>query len=426
MTLRPAGRQDLVSLVAAPLVDREHLRVPFMVAHVVAYGAGVVAMSPLFGPVDSFGRAMAVVYAAVLIAAIVAWIRGTAPFASFLLVDAIATGTVPLLTGQHPASVHVTLVVVVFAAAVSSPGRMAWLIAVVAGSLALGGVIFGPPQSAIPVTAEQVWAMESAGTWVGLGVGAMAIVILLRLLRASQDRQRAALEAERQSNLLQQRFIAMVSHELRTPLTSVRGFADVLVDPDIELDPGERVEFTEAIAAQAGHLTRLVDDVLVVLRIQAGKLSVRSEAVDVADRIQVALQMTVIADGKSVDHQVERGLTARADPDRLVQVVRNLVENASRYGGSAIRLSAARRGGRIQIVVEDDGVGVPADMTEAVFDEFVQVGNPAERVSAGFGLGLPIARRLVVAMGGSIELEPSDMGGARFVIGLAAQESSIS
>jgi signal transduction histidine kinase len=107
-----------------------------------------------------------------------------------------------------------------------------------------------------------------------------------------------------------------------------------------------------------------------------------------------------------------------ADADRLMQVVRNLVENGLKYGGDHVKVSARRTGERVQVRVEDDGVGIPTNMAEAIFDDFVQVGAPAERASSGFGLGLPISRRLVEAMAGAIRFESSPLGGACFVVDL--------
>ncbi len=407
-----------MTIPTAPLVAAERIRTPFLLAHIVAYGGGgiVLARSSSGG---SFAWALMAYYFLLTLVAVFAVATRRHFLRTFLLADAVTLPVVPIITGQHPASVHVALLVIVLTAAVTLPHRWVLAVASVGGLVAVAGLVLGEHEPLASLTDAQVADSETMAMVVGLATGAIAATVFSRLLRGSMLSQAEALAAEQRSSALQQQFIAMVSHELRTPLTSIRGFAEILNDDGAGISEGERSEFMHAITTQSAHLSRLVDDVLVVLRIQSGKLVVRTDTVALGPVIDTAIAMVAPDTGSIV---LGPGLDAKviADGDRLVQVTRNLIENALKYGGGTVQLSASSGPNGVWLVVEDDGPGVPAHMTEAVFDEFVQLGRPAERVTAGFGLGLPIVRRLVSAMDGSIWYTDSVLGGAGFVVELHA------
>lgn len=401
------------------LVPVERVRIPFLWAHVAAFGGGAVAMALSARPLTAVPLMFVAYYLVVAGSAAIAIARRKAPMGSLMLVDAITMPSVPILTGQEPASVHLALLVVVLTAAVTLPFRRLLVVGAVALTGAGVGLVVGSHPPLLGLSPEVVAASETMGVVVGLATGGLAVTILTALLRESMQRQADALAAEQRSAQLQQQFIAMVSHELRTPLTSIHGFAELLSNDRERLSAGEIDEFTEAIAHQSAHLARLVDDVLVVLRIQSGRLSVRSETVRLSDAASAALDMVAVPAQRSVVLGSGLDLEVRGDRDRIIQVLRNLVENGLKYGGNVVSVSASRFGAVARVVVEDDGPGIPDHMVERVFAEFVQVGRPAERVTSGFGLGLPISRRLVGAMGGDLWYTPSRLGGAGFVVELA-------
>jgi signal transduction histidine kinase len=408
-----------VTFPTAPLVAAERIRTPFLLAHIVAYGGGGIVLASSTSRDGSFGWVMVAYYLLLAAIALVALVTGRHFLRTFLVADAVTLPVVPIITGQHPASVHVALLVIVLTTAATLSLRWVLAVAAVGGVAAVVGMLLGEHEPLATLTDEQVTGSETMGMVIGLLAGAVAVTVLSRLLRGSMVSQAEALAAEQRSSALQQQFIAMVSHELRTPLTSIRGFAEILTDDGDHLSEVERSEFMHAITTQSAHLSRLVDDVLVVLRIQSGKLAVHNESLALAPVIDTAIAMVGQHSGAIV---LGAGLDTRvmADADRLVQVTRNLIENALKYGGGTVMLSASTGSHGVRLVVEDDGPGIPAHMAEDVFDEFVQVGKPAERVASGFGLGLPIVRRLVAAMDGSIWYTDSGLGGAGFVVQLHA------
>ena len=409
-----------VPATTQPLVDAERVRVPFMVAHVFAYTGGVAMFAGTLDGFRSVASMLVVGYLAIAVCALVALFTRAAPLGAFLIADAITVPLIPLLTGQHPASVHVTMLVLVLAAASMTRYRVVVFIGIIEVLGFAAGVATQDEEPLAAMPAAQIERSELGGMVIGAAVGVIAIIVLASLLRTSLATQAAALAAEQRTNALQQRFVSMVSHELRTPLTSIRGFAEVLAEDGDELTDLERTEFTEAIAQQSVHLSRLVDDVLVVVRIDAARLSVEREPVDLADTIYAAQSMITVPESKRVQTGSVTAMSVLGDRDRLVQVVRNLIENGLKYGGEMVRVHATSTGTGVRLVVEDDGPGIPENLIEDIFDEFVQVGRPAERVTAGFGLGLPIARRLVQAMDGRIWAERSELGGASFVVDLPA------
>ncbi|MGF1666242.1 MAG: sensor histidine kinase [Acidimicrobiia bacterium] len=406
-----------MTLPTAPLVAAERIRTPFLLAHIAAYGGGGIVLAWSTSRDPSFGWVLVGYYLVLASAALFALVTGRHFLRTFLLADAVTLPVVPIMTGQHPASVHVSLLVIVLAAAATLSFRWVLAVAAVGGLVAVVGLVLGEHDPLAWLTEAQVTSSENMAMVIGLLTGAIAVTVLSRLLRESMVSQAEALAAEQRSSALQQQFIAMVSHELRTPLTSIRGFAELLSDDRAGISDEERTEFMHAISTQSAHLSRLVDDVLVVLRIHSGKLAVRTESLVLGPVIETAIAMVGPSSGSIV---LGSGLDAWviADGDRLVQVTRNLVENAMKYGGGTVMLSASTGPFGVRLVVEDDGPGIPSHMAEAVFDEFVQLGKPAERVTAGFGLGLPIVRRLVSAMDGAIWYTTSRLGGAGFVVQL--------
>lgn len=215
-------------------------------------------------------------------------------------------------------------------------------------------------------------------------------------------------------------FVAMTSHELRAPLTVIRGFTRTLLRGDIELDAVERHRLVEVVDRQSARLARLVDDLLTASRMDAGMFDLVTAEHDPAELLRRWAEEWV-AEPARVELRLGGDLPViRTDADRLAQVVRNLVDNAVRYGaGSQVLVAARRDGDDLVVEVRDQGPGIPPADLPHVFERFRQAGTPADH-RAGMGLGLYITHRLVTALGGTIAVESRVGKGTSFAVRLPA------
>ncbi len=211
-------------------------------------------------------------------------------------------------------------------------------------------------------------------------------------------------------------FLAAVSHELRTPLTAVVGLAHELRDQTSDQDD-EMGEFVGIIAEQSGELANLVEDLLTAARADTGNLEVVAKRLDVASELEAALG-GVMAAARQVAIDVPPRLSVFADPVRLRQIVRNLIVNAHRYGGTDVRIEAKPGSGVVVIVVSDDGEGVPAGLEELIFGRYER-GGASVTQPGSVGIGLAVSRELAELMGGALTYERA-AGRTRFVLRLPA------
>jgi two-component system OmpR family sensor kinase/two-component system sensor histidine kinase BaeS len=213
---------------------------------------------------------------------------------------------------------------------------------------------------------------------------------------------------------------ADVAHELRTPLHILQGNLEGLMDGVYEATPAH----VEAMLDETRALSRLVDDLLTLALAESGQLPLVIEPVQVADLladVQTSFSGPAEAAGVSLETTTEADLTIQADAGRLDQVLSNLVANALRYTppGGAITLRAASKERGVQLIVEDTGAGIPAEELAHIFDRFWRGDRSRSHTSgAGAGLGLAIARQLVQAHGGQIEVESEPKHGTTFIITL--------
>jgi PAS domain S-box-containing protein len=228
-------------------------------------------------------------------------------------------------------------------------------------------------------------------------------------------------------------FVATVSHELRTPLTSIYGFAETLLRSDVEFAERERQTFLGYIASEAGRLTAIVDALLNVARLDAGDLQVNLAPVDVRDVVSevVTSAEAATANGHSfvVDLPSEP-LSAEADPDKLRQILSQLVDNALKYSpeGGTVTVAARRKLETVEVRVADQGIGIPRGEQRRIFRKFYRgEGPPRDGApgSAGTGLGLFIAEGLVTAMGGRIWVDSSEGEGSSFGFELPLARQSV-
>ncbi len=238
---------------------------------------------------------------------------------------------------------------------------------------------------------------------------------------AELDRDRR-LDAERAASLLRDAFIGLVSHELRTPITTIFGGTRVLARRWRDLDPDARDAILADVSGEADRLYRLVEDILVITRVERGQLDVGDDPVG----LRPILARVVATEGartpnRTFEVQVPAGLPSiQGEEAYLEQVLRNLVGNAAKYGGpgSRVQVTAEATGDEVMIRVLDEGPGIEEDEAEALFDLFYRSPSTASTVP-GAGIGLFLCRRLVEAMGGSIHAERRPEGGAAFVVTLA-------
>jgi PAS domain S-box-containing protein len=230
------------------------------------------------------------------------------------------------------------------------------------------------------------------------------------------------LTAERQFEQGKDDFIATVSHELRTPMTAVLGAANTLLRSDVEISEGMKRQLLEMIASQATRLAEVTESVLLAGRLDRGEVRIETEHVDVdalAGEIVDILEPN-LPDAITVVRRLEGGAEALGDPNRLQQVLINLLDNAAKYSpdGGIVTVTTSHVGDRVRIEVADQGAGIaPADQRR-VFERFFR-GDPTHRiVPGGTGLGLYISRELVERMGGTIRVASEPGAGSTFTVEL--------
>ncbi|VTU36228.1 Sensor histidine kinase YycG [Variovorax sp. PBS-H4] len=214
-------------------------------------------------------------------------------------------------------------------------------------------------------------------------------------------------------------FMSSVTHELRTPLTSIRALTELMLD-DPGMEAAQRQHFLGLVVAETERLTRLVNQVLDMAKIESGAAEWRSTDIDLCALARQAVQTTqelFRERGATVAlHLPEAMPPLQADPDRVMQVLVNLLSNAAKFvppGAGRVELRLRAEDGRAVCTVRDNGPGVPPAQQALVFEKFRQGGDAAHRPQ-GTGLGLPISRRIVEHFGGRMWLEPAPGGGACF------------
>ncbi len=227
----------------------------------------------------------------------------------------------------------------------------------------------------------------------------------------------------RQLEAVRQEFVANVSHELRTPLSLVKSATETLLDGAKD-DPAALVRFLEIIDRHANRLTLLIDDLLLLssldsgfLRLQLQSVSLRAAVRDVIDdhRAKAAVRSILL------EEDVSPEIIVQADPDRLRQVLSNLVDNAIKYGkpdGKVLVGAALRQDGRIDVTVQDDGPGIPEEAKSRIFERFYRVDKARSRDQGGTGLGLAIVKHVIQAHGGEVHVDSTVGQGSTFSFSL--------
>ena len=239
-------------------------------------------------------------------------------------------------------------------------------------------------------------------------------------LEAASRELRDANERLQELDRLKDEFLSTVSHELRTPLTSIRSFSEILQD-DPDMPAAQRGEFLAIVVSESERLTRLINNVLDMAKIEAGRMQWNLTEVDVGEAVEKAS-----ASLKGLFEQSAKRLTierpealppVRADYDRLVQVVINLLSNAEKFcpaGEGLVEVTLRGDGDGVTVSVTDNGPGIPEAQRDTVFDRFYQVRDDDTGNPMGTGLGLAICRRIVEHLGGRIWVETTGPEGSCF------------
>jgi PAS domain S-box-containing protein len=228
---------------------------------------------------------------------------------------------------------------------------------------------------------------------------------------------------ERAVEQMKSDFVSTVSHELRTPLAAIYGAAMTLRRRDVTVDPPQQERLLDVISSEADRLARIVNDILWASRLESGKMSIAIErcdaaviAAEVADAVRARLPESVEL---AVDVPAALPPTA-ADPDKLRQILTNLLDNAVKYSpdGGRVELEVARSGGRIRFRVADHGLGIPPAEQDRIFEKFFRLDPNLTRGVGGTGLGLYISRELVLRMNGRIWVVSDGRSGSSFFVEL--------
>jgi len=243
----------------------------------------------------------------------------------------------------------------------------------------------------------------------------------MRELETARDQANAA-------NVLKTQFLANMSHEIRTPLNGVLAMAEVMAMGELTDVQRERLD---VIRRSGGLLLAVLNDVLDLSKIEAGKLALLDEDFELEPELeQVRDNFRVVAEGKGLKYSVEVAEEARGwwrgDADRLRQIIGNLLSNAVKFttlGEVAARVDVTETGA-LRFVVRDTGVGIAPEKLPSLFEKFTQADNSATRRFGGTGLGLAICRELTQMMGGSINVESREGHGSTFTVELPLQRGA--
>lgn len=316
------------------------------------------------------------------------------------------------------------------------PGRYAF-----AASVSASWGEFGPSNAELAVRVEPRlhqtrWFLALCAV-AGLGAAWALHAVRIRLLRA-RARELEGLVAERTRSLLVEKerteeanraksqFLANVTHDLRTPLNAIIGYSDLLREQAEERALADFSEDLGRIRRAAEHQLALVNDVLDLSKVEAGKLEVNAEAVDLArllSELLATVEPVARRNGNRLEAEgVETAGTIRTDATRLRQILLNLLSNAVRHtSGGVVRLEVSREDGTTAFRVRDDGVGIPPEEIARLFLAFSQARGGEAR--GGTGLGLAISRRLALLLGGDVSVESEPGKGSTFTLRLPSDAS---
>ncbi len=224
---------------------------------------------------------------------------------------------------------------------------------------------------------------------------------------------------EKRVETIKKDFVANVSHELRTPLASIKGYSETLLDGGMD-DKDTLKEFLRVIDRHATRMARLIDDLLVLSRLESHQMTIVSAPVDLGEIIQATMkgfEKQARDKGLSISSSLPDDLPkVLGDRDRLEQVIVNLLDNAIKYtpAGGRVGVTAERADGSVKVDVKDTGIGIPADDIPRIFERFYRVDKARSRELGGTGLGLAIVKHIIQGHNGKMQVESSPGKGSTF------------
>ena len=302
----------------------------------------------------------------------------------------------------------------------------------------LWSVAVTSPASEVDIMINSVYVKQ--GVFIGVSgifllLGSFSIILLLTRWNKSLELEVASKTSEiTKSNELLKRankklmeldklksdFVSMVSHELKTPLTPMKTSAEFLLqnDPDVNV----RREMLELIVRNIDRQTRMVNDMLDISRIESGNMRFRKEMLDIGEIINSAIEtMKKQSEEKKINITTDIPtdlLKINADKDKLIQVFINLLSNALKFtpNGGNVEIKANESEKYIEVCVKDDGIGIPCDKIDKIFNKFYQIDNTSARPYGGSGLGLAITKSIMDGHGGTIRVESTPGEGTVFIL----------
>jgi signal transduction histidine kinase len=245
-----------------------------------------------------------------------------------------------------------------------------------------------------------------------LGEGAVFFSILAFAIHQIRKSIRKDIELSRQ----QKNFLLAVTHELKTPIASTKLYLQTMKRH--QLDEAKRTELAENALRENERLQQIIDNILSVSQLENKTFQLHAENVNIADSIQLAINAYQLKNSATFEVECPDNIYFRLDPNAWHSILSNLIDNALKYAGDfpIIRINCALNPTGLTVIFEDNGVGVPRDKLDLIFQRFTRLGHEETRSAKGVGLGLYIVRELIRAMRGEIRAENVLTGGLRFII----------